>query len=107
MGKSPVIYTRISRGTGIAGCFAGEHLSRAPPGSPGEGGGGGGKEKGFPPGPRGFWDFRALGPLRRQPRPAGGSSAPFCLPPGRGRCPALGREQRREKEKEAAAAGQG
>lgn len=43
MGKSPVIYTRISRGTGIAGCFAGEHLSRAPPGSPGEGGGGGGK----------------------------------------------------------------
>lgn len=70
-------------------------------------GGGGGKEKGFPPGPRGFWDFRALGPLRRQPRPAGGSSAPFCLPPGRGRCPALGREQRREKEKEAAAAGQG
>lgn len=73
----------------------------------GRGGGGGGKEKGFPPGPRGFWDFRALGPLRRQPRPAGGSSAPFCLPPGRGRCPALGREQRREKEKEAAAAGQG
>lgn len=42
MGKSPVIYTRISRGTGIAGCFAGEHLSRAPPGSPGEGGGGAG-----------------------------------------------------------------
>lgn len=33
--KSPVIYSRVSSGTGILGCFVGRQIFRAPSGIPG------------------------------------------------------------------------